>query len=1372
MRPKLLIVYAVIFFTSKAGLAQHGQYQFLNIDIDKGLSNNQVNCIYKDKRGFMWFGTMSGLDKYNGYTFKVFKRDTRNPHSLNDDCIVNICEGPEAKLWIETRNGFNIYDPLTEQFEHDLIPEEQSLHLPNYGLSSIKKDNKGNYWFLYANDGVYKYDPLRHKTWHFSHTFNKSLYSDIVMGIDEDKQGNMWFIYHDGVLEKFNTFQQKVTFRSDLLSKANVAANYNYSLTVDRDNDLWLYSRNSSLGVYYFSPDKHTFMHLDKTTSGARLNTNIINNITQDDKGIIWVATDHGGINLIDKKDFSVRYLLNREDDSKSIAQNSGVVYKDDMGIMWFGTYKRGISYYHKNIIKFPVYRHFASDVNSLSFEDVNKFVEDDLGNLWIGTNGGGLTYFNRKTGRYTQYKHETGNTNSLSNDVIISLCIDHQKKLWIGTYFGGLDCFDGRTFTHYRHNDRDSTTISDDRVWSILEDSGNRLWIGTFTGGLNMLDRSKNIFKHYKPFQPNSVHSAFISSIFEDRDRNIWFGSYYGVDVLLKKNNRFIHYIHEDKNPNSLNMDNVTSINQDSRGLMWISTLEGLNIFDPARNKFSVLSKENGLPDNMVLNTLEDNNHTIWLSTPKGLCNITLTPFNGSYRYQFKSFDETDGLQGREFNVNAALKTKRGEMIFGGAKGFNMFLPENIGYVESAPMPALADFQMFNKTLNPGEAVNGHVVLSKSITETSDLALRYNENSFSIGFADLNFFNSGKVKLEYKLDGFDKAWIKNDDKTRKATYTNIDPGNYVFKVRAVSNNGSLTSLPLTLPIRIQPPFWKTRFAYLLYLLTCLTSLWYIRQRGIKKIEAKFELEREREEARRMHELDLMKIEFFTNVSHEFRTPISLILAPVECMLKEADDKSNHRKLQMIYQNSKRLLNMINQLLDFSKLSLQKFKIDLKEADIIKNIRDTCDLFSTLADKKQIRFGFECETDSCMAFFDEDKIERILFNLVSNALKFTHESGCVNVTVKLLESNMADMTLLEIHVKDTGIGIPAEKHDKIFERFFQNIMPASMINQGSGIGLAITKEFVNLMGGVISVESEPGKGSSFIVRLPLKLSKELNRNEANIPSMSFQLIKTEPVVYEKKDKRITILIVEDNPEFRTYLKEDLNRSYNVVEAANGRDGWQKALSLHPNLILSDINMPEINGIDFCKKIRSDKRTEHIPFILLTAFTAGEQELIGLETGANDYMIKPFNFEVLHFKIKNLLKYQQSTKETYQKQIEVEPSAVVIEGPDMKFMKKALAVIEANISNADFSVEMLSREVNMSRVALYRKVFNLLGKAPLEFIKSIRLKRAMQLLEMNEFTIAEVAYQVGYNNPKYFAKAFKSEFSILPSDYLNELKKNK
>lgn len=1361
---RLLICWLFICITGWC-FGQEKQYHFLHLDIKNGLSHNQISTIYKDKKGFMWFGTQEGLNKYDGYTFKVFRHDANNPTSISDDGINSIQEGPCGKLWIYTHSLCNIYDPLTERFERNVSQVQKQMGMPSQYPDLIKKDHNGNYWFLFNKHEIYVCDTNGHRI-RLIRYHNTALFEgDNISDIEPDHRSFVWIAFETGIFQKIDINTGKVVYTSSLLSAFTNNAKHSYQFIADRQGCLWIYESGGGTGIYYLDVVNNKLQHFDNKSTIARLDYNVVNNIAEDKKGNVWVATDHGGINLIDRNTFNVRYIVNREDDPMSISENSGILYVDNQGIVWFGTYKRGIDYYQENIIKFPIFRHYASVPGSLNYNDVDRFAEDGAGNLWIGTNGGGLFYFNRTTGNFKQYKHEENNANSLSNDVVISLCIDHEKKLWIGTYFGGLDCFDGSKFIHYRHDPKNNTTIGDDRVWSILEDSSNRLWIGTLSAGLDRFDRETQTFIHYQPFQPNSVYSRLISNIFEDKDHNLWFGGYYGVDVLVKRTGQFIHYLHDSATANSLAANFITSITQDRRGLMWIGTSEGLNILDTKSGRFYRISKDDGLPDNMVIGILEDNSGNMWVSTSKGLSNIVLKPGkNQPYTYQFHNFDESDGLQGSEFNPNACFKTRKGELIFGGAAGFNLFDPAKINYDGNGPVLVFTDLLMFNKPLSPGEDINGHVILSKSISSTDTISLKYDENAFSIQFADLNYLNPGKTVLQYKLDGFDKMWF-NDLKSRKATYTNLDPGNYTFNVRAINSAGKPFDKSLKLVIRITPPFWKTPLAYILYLLSIIGAILYARHRGIKKIENKFALEQERQEARRMHEVDTMKINFFTNISHEFRTPLSLILAPVEKMLKSADDRDSQRKLTLIHQNAKRLLNMINQLLDLSRISAHKLDLNLKEDDIIKSIKESCEQFLDLAEKKHIKFTFRYEGDAVNVQFDSEKIERILFNLLSNAIKFTPENGFVGVDVALISAKESEMSVLEIKVNDSGIGIAPDMQQKIFERFFQTSMPASVINQGSGIGLSIVKDFVDLMGGTVNVESTPGKGSCFTVCLPFKVLKPLQKMEVDLGDDGQEIIQlSETFRAKRRDKSILILVVDDNRDFSNYMRDDLNQFYTVAEAANGKEGWQKALALHPNLIISDINMPESNGIDFCKKIRADKRTEHIPFILVTAFTAEEQELAGLETGANDYLTKPFNFDILHSKIKNLLQHQQSVKQTYQKQVAAKASELEIETPDMKFMRKALAVIEKNMADPAFSVEELSSEMNMSRVTLYKKTFHLTGKAPLDLIKSVRLKRAVQLLKTNQYTIAEIAYQVGYNDPRYFTKAFKSEFSVLPSQF--------
>jgi signal transduction histidine kinase/AraC-like DNA-binding protein len=623
-------------------------------------------------------------------------------------------------------------------------------------------------------------------------------------------------------------------------------------------------------------------------------------------------------------------------------------------------------------------------------------------------------------------------------------------------------------------------------------------------------------------------------------------------------------------------------------------------------------------------------------------------------------------------------------------------------------------------------------------------------------------------------MEGFDKGWITADNKIRKATYTNLDPRNYVFKVRA-TNNDLWNNKELTLNISILPPFWKTAWAYMLYALLIIGSLFYLRRRGMEKLRSQFAIEKERSEAHRMHELDLMKIKFFTNVSHEFRTPLSLIMAPVDKILKQIAEPDIQRQLLLVNRNAKRLLNLVNQLLDFRRMEYQELKLHKKTGDIIGFIKELSYAFTDIADQKNIKFIFDSEIETFYTSFDHDKIERILFNLLSNAYKFTHEGGQVSVLLNLVGKKNAGDQQLEIRVIDTGIGIAADKRDKIFEPFFQNDIPGSMLNQGSGIGLSITKEFVKLHNGEIFVESDFNEGSCFTVLLPVRqLDKNIFTDGALVLDHSPGFLPGNGLPKnghhkENRDgKKPTVLLVEDNDDFRFYIKDNLKAAFHIIEAENGKKGWQKALAQHPNLIVSDISMPEMSGTDLCLKLKNDKRTSHIPVILLTALVGEDQQLKGLKTGATDYLTKPFNFEILQSKIRNILNQQEFMRKTYQKQVEVNPTEMTVDSPDELFIRKVLVLIDNNIPNPNFSVEELSSEVFVSRYTLYKKILAMTGKTPNELVRSMRLKRAAQLLETGHLTISQICHKVGFKSQKYFVRSFKAEYNTIPSKYLESV----
>jgi signal transduction histidine kinase/DNA-binding response OmpR family regulator len=893
---------------------------------------------------------------------------------------------------------------------------------------------------------------------------------------------------------------------------------------------------------------------------------------------------------------------------------------------------------------------------------------------------------------------------------------------------------------------------------------------IGYGTFWRNILDRRSGIFTQKLAGQPNSIGSNSISCLLEDHQGNVWIGTSDGLDEL-RSDGRFVHFKNQPGNPNTLINNIVYDAMQDSYGFIWLATREGLSRLDPKTGKFMNFGKKEGLTELATLKILEDNSRNLWLSTANGLFKIMVKKLQPTgLSYSFRKYDEHDGLQGSAFNANAAYKTRAGELLFGGSNGFNLFKPANILNDRTKPVIVISELQIGNKTVGIQEPVDGRVLLDKSIEFTQDLDLKYNENGLTFEFAALNFFNPRNIKYRYKLEGFDKHWQELRGDIRRATYTNIDPGDYTFRVISTDASGNWLNNEAQIMVHISPPFWKTKLAYLFYIGCIGGTLFMMRRRGIQRAREEFMLEQERQQARHLHELDMLKIKFLTNVSHEFRTPLSLIITPLERLIHQARDPEK-KQLQMIQRNGRRLLNLVNQLLDFRRMEVQELKLQPKRGDLIVFLEELCLSFVDVADRKNIDLNFHSSRPSLITHFDYDKIERILFNVLSNAFKFTPHGGQVNVDVESTPAS-PELTSVKIRIQDTGIGIDPDKKDLVFERFFQNEVPDTMVNQGSGIGLSITKEFVKLHGGTITVESELNKGSTFTIcfhfaeeqqeRPPMLEKRQL----LFTPPATLPDVPVESFVIDPTSKKPVIMLVEDNDDFRFYLKDNLKQFYQVVEAVNGREGWQRVLSLHPDLVVSDVSMPEMDGIELCKKIKSDKRTAHLPVILLTALTNEDQQLNGLETGASDYMTKPFNFEILLSKIRNLLTQQALSKKTYQKQLAVKPVDSQVESVDDRFIRQLCLQIEKHISDSSYSVDQLSADMNMSRVGLYKKILPLTGKSPVEYIRYYRLQKSRPLLE-SQLSIAEVAYQVGFSNPKHFSKYFKQEFDILPSVYALE-----
>jgi signal transduction histidine kinase/ligand-binding sensor domain-containing protein/DNA-binding response OmpR family regulator len=1348
------------------------KFYFDYIDTKDGLSDNQVQCILKDSRGFMWFGTSMGLNRYDGYSFKVLKRRSTDSISLADDRVVSIIEDHAGYLWIVNPIGYSIYDPRYEVFVKDNELFHKNIPLPNR-FDQIIKDNTGDFWFINNNEGLFWYSLKTDSIIKF--TANPSDTNKIsaqnVNSIAKDSEGRIWLINNYGIIELLNLVSGKVIYRNQTLNKIYNNLWMNLRLFIDSDGDIWIYSISDAEGVYLLENKTKKIQHFYQGSVTYKLNNNIVKDIVQDKYGLIWVGTDHGGINIINKKDFSTRYIQNNPDDKRSLSLNSvTALYRDNNDIIWVGTFKKGVCYYHENLYKFSLYRHQPGNPSSLVFDDLNCFAEDEKGIIWIGTNGEGLTYFNPTTEQFHQIVHDPSNPNSLSNNVIVSMLYDSQKKLWLGTFYGGLDLYDGKTFRHFRHNPSNSNSIADDRIWEIFEDSEHNIWVGTLGAGLDLFDKQKNTFRHYRSEDLNSIHSNYIFSIKEDNAGNLWIGTANGIDVYIKKTRIFTHYQNDPINKTSLSSNIVLAVIKDNRGMIWAGSREGLNLFDPKTKSFRIFNTEDGLLDNSIVSMVEDRLGNIWIGTSMGLsCLKIKETSNSNFQFNFINYTESDGLQGKAFNQNAAFLTSRGELLFAGPNGFNRFYPEKLTFNKYIPKVYITGFQIMNNPVELNKKTNGRIIIQQNISDCNSIKLKHFEDVITIEFAALNYIHPQENKYKYKLEGFNREWMITDGKDRKATYTNLDPGDYVFKVIASNNDGVWNESGASLKIEVLPPFWKSRFAFVVYLLFLIGSLLLARKIILMRERMKFSYKQEKLESQRRHEIDLMKIRFFTNVSHEFRTPLTLIISPLEKIIKESKDIQQKPHLELIYRNARRLLNLVNQLLDFRRMEVQKIGLKPSYGDIVVFAEEIYTSFSDLADKKMMSYTFHSSKKEFFTYFDHDKLEKIIFNLLSNAFKFTGEHGTitVNLDFQMAAAEDDNPEIIVIKFADTGIGMTKDSTEKIFERFFQNDLPGSLVNHGSGIGLSLTKEFVMIHNGTIEVESEPGKGSCFTVKIPViaHSSETIESTDAPFIAEHQNIILTENNSEAESIKsKPLLLLVEDNDDFRFYLKDNLKVKYSIIEASNGAEGIKSAQANLPDLIVSDIMMPEVDGLELCSNLKTDVKTSHIPIILLTARVAEQQKLAGFDTGADDFISKPFSFEILESRIQNLILQRQRIKKSFQKHFKIEPGEIGITSLDEKLINKALALVENNMGSPEFSVEKLSKELGMSRVHLYKKLLALTGKTPIEFIRTMRLKRAAQLLGKSQLNVSEIAYEVGFNDPRYFSKYFKTEFGVLPSQY--------
>jgi signal transduction histidine kinase/ligand-binding sensor domain-containing protein/DNA-binding response OmpR family regulator len=1363
----------------------------------------------------MWFGS-NGLFRYDGYNFKIFKHNPDDEKSLSFNGVISIYEDRSGTLWFGTEGGgLNKYNRETNQFTRYAHDPNKPNSLSNNVVGSILEDRSGNFWIgtfgglnkLISSDSVTSFIRYRNDPDDLA-----SLSNDFIGQICEDKPGNLWIATGNGLdkLSPDETNKSSPTFihyKHNPDDPRSLSHNAVFSIFEDYSGTLWIGTIGGGINkIVPNDPDEssHSFIHyLNNPGEPTSLSNNSVWSIFEDTSGDLWFGTLGGGLNKFDEVNEAFTNYKSNPNDSKSLNGNWVYsIYEDNSGILWVGTMPGGLNKFDPLKNQFKHYKHDPNNPKSLSSDRVWSIYEDSDDNLWIGTFYGGLNRLvygrnGKSAPSFFHYSHNPSDLKSINS--VFSICEDNSGNIWLGTFGGGLKKLaqsekkkSNPKFIHYEFDPNDPTSLSDNAIRVIFKDKNGNLWIGT-DGGLNKLinriDKSSSAtFVRYlnNPKDPTSISNNQVWCIYQDKQGTIWIGTSGGLNKLISPDNvqseaTFIHYTHDLGNPTSLSGNQVSSIYEDNSGNFWIGTEEGgLHKFDRKSEKFIRYKEEDGLPSNSIKGILGDDQGNLWLSTGDGLSN-----FNPKTK-TFKNYSTKDGLQSAYFQAGAYFKNKNGEMFFGGNNGFNSFYPDSIKENIRIPPVVITDFQLFNNSVPVGLDTNtNRTILTKTITETNEIELTYKDYIISFEFAALDFHTPGKNQYAYILEGFDKEWNYTDANKRFATYTNLDPGEYTLKVKGSNNDGIWNETGTSIKLVITPPWWTTWWAYILYILFGLGLLYSLRRYELNRTRLKSQVKLDEVKLKEREETDRMKSRFFANISHEFRTPLTLILGPTEKVLSESKDNETKKQLSIVKRSAKHLLGLINQLLDLSKLEAGKLELKAARANIVPFIKGITMSFESAAERKDITLKVKSSNDEIELYFDKEKMTKIMTNLLSNAFKFTPEGGQIKVSIDAGENNS-----ITIKVRDTGVGISEEELSKLFDRFYQVDSSQTREHEGTGIGLALTKELVELHHGTISADSKLGEWTEFTIELPVgrmhlkddeiveenvilsgakNLSEPVTDDFIKTDSSSSVMSQTPQNDNEiSKDKNI-VLVVEDNTDVREYIKDSLGKDFQIEEATNGEHGVIKAEQIIPDLIISDVMMPKMDGNELTKRLKNDEKTSHIPIILLTAKSDHENKLEGLETGADAYLTKPFDTKELRIRINNLISIRRKLQKRYSKGDFVAIKRVEekkLSNLDEKFMAKVIEVIESHITEEEFSIEEFDKEIGMGRVQIYRKVKALTGKSPSRYIRSIRLTRAKHMIDEKKGNISEIAYSVGFSSPQYFTRCFKDEFGFPPSDLVN------
>ncbi len=1338
-----------------------------------GLSFGIINSITQDDKGFIWFATGDGLNRFDGTNFKVFKFEPNNPYSLPSNYVQTIYKDAQGDIWISSRRGIYQFDTNRERFKKFNPPCVQPTCLNN--VNSIFENNKDQLWFSCGAFGFSSYN----KKNNFFKTYTKKELPGfsgdlLVTHIIEDAYGLLWVGTRDAGLNVFSTKDGKVIknlnnqFPLNLIPQGLITCIYE-----DHNHDIWI-ATSKGLALYRRKEnDFHVFLG-----SIYKLRSSYFYSLLEDDHKNLLVGLHDGGLYNIDlekaeKSSYKEVTIdpVKSEDNYSITARTVQTLFQDRDKNIWAGTYGDGIYMLSSVPEKFKKFQNKLTDAYGISFLRYSGMCADDEGYLWLGTDGDGI-YKKNLNGEVVKYYRANGQKGSLTDNNILCAYKDHSNTLWFGSYSHGLFRYNKRTdsFTNFIHKTDDPTSISLNDVRAILEDSKNNLWIGTNGGGLSLLPAGSNKFINYNP-QNSSISSDYIRALAEDKYGNLIVGTHAsGLKYYIKNQNKFINYFSRAQSEKYLPGHFIYSLYLDKNENLYIGTEgDGLVLYE--NKKFKRYTEKDGLADNTVNAIQKDEAGNIWISTNKGLSRID------THTNKIINYDNSDGLQAGQFNPGSSVYCSKNKfMVFGGTEGYNIFYPAQVKQNLFKPKVLITDLQLFGKEVELGRKDN---ILSEVINESSQITLKPDQSVFSIQYVALNYAYAEKSQFAYKLVGLEKDWnyVKNQ---RSVTYRYLPPGDYTFKVKAANQDGVWFDNYASLKIKILPPLYKTWWAFLSYFLVTAALIYYYLLYRNKQARLKYEVKIAQMSAEKEKELNERKLSFFTNISHEFRTPLTLIINPVKELLFGPEEKSSDTSsLHIVYRNSRRLLSLVDQLLLFRKADSEADRLKIVKLNIVRLFKEVFLCFSHQAKSKSIRFDFFSEAEIIEVFADREKIEIALFNLISNALKFTPDRGTVNCWIYETD------TLVNIEIKDSGRGIDETIGEQLFNKFYQ---VQNELNGGFGIGLYLVKMFIENHKGHISYQSIKGVGTTFKVSL-LKGKEHLMPNfifedvaetsvfldeliesyeeipQNNKDSNFVKSKKSAPLNFESK----SMLIVEDNTQIRQYLKQIFSADFEIFEAANGSEGLDMVYQFLPDIIISDVMMQGLSGIELCSRVKEDPALSHIPVLLLTGSSSPEIKLKGIEGGADDYISKPFEKELLVARVNGILKSKNNLQKYFYNEITLKSNDLKIPADYKEFLAECIKVVEDNLTDSDFCIKTLADEIGMSHSNLYKKIRSISGQSANGFIRFIRLRKAAEMFLSTDCTISEAAYKVGINDPKYFREQFSKLFGINPSEYIKKFR---